>query len=182
MNTDIQIDERSLSEDEREAQSALHPNELAFNVLDQHHRQNRPNHLPTTARLATAALQQNGLNANPEKTNGGDLEPEDDASDQQYSDPEGHIYLRGPRCPRSRPRQRLSTTLGFYPGSWKTVLIRAKNRFARHVFLNQGFPVRSSDLGIARDILYEEIAKGKAEKLTLDLCKPNDYSIKYLLI
>jgi hypothetical protein len=136
-----------------------------FDVLDQHHRQNRPNNPPTAARLAIAASQQNGSGNIPDSDGVAGSEPEDDTNDQER---EENIYLRGPH---SRPRQPAPTTLRFYPGSWKTVLDRAKNRFARHVFLNQGFPVHSSDLGTARDILYEEIAKGKAEKLTLDLCK-----------
>ena len=60
------------------------------------------------------------------------------------------------------------TTSHFYPAAWQTVIERAKHRFVRHVFKNQGFPVRDKDLNIAEDILYEEIARGEAEKLTLD--------------
>jgi hypothetical protein len=112
-------------------------------------------------------LQQCGLdNTDPE--NDADGINEDDTSDLQ--EPNGHIYLRAPRWSKSQKSSH-PTTVGFYPGSWKTVLDRAKNRFAQHVFLNQGFPVHSSDIGIARDILHEEIAKGRAEKLTLDLGK-----------
>jgi hypothetical protein len=124
------------------------------------------------ARLDAASAQQNGLiNQQPgNPQHGTDLE--DVASDiGDYStDPEpDDLYLRAPR--HSKQKTVNPKTVQYYPGSWKVVLERSKNRFARHVFLNQGFPVRSADIGIARDILHEEIVKGQAEKLTLDNCK-----------
>jgi len=136
--------------------------------------------------LATATLQQNRFSAAAEKNQQGNQETSagsedaDDSSDHRETDE--HIYCRAPQGSKAR-KPAGPSTVRYYPGSWKTVLDRSKNRFARHVFLNQGFPARTPDLHIARDILYEEIAKGKAEKLTLDNGKPPDYiSIECLLI
>lgn len=48
-----------------------------------------------------------------------------------------------------------STTIQYYPGSWKTVLEKAKDRFVWHVFINQEFPVLDTDLGVAQTILHD---------------------------
>ncbi len=125
------------------------------------------------AHLNVAAAQQNRL-ANQQPGNSQhDTDLEDVASnvgDYSTDDPEpDDLYLRVPR--HSKQKTANPKTVQYYPGSWKIVLERSKNRFARHVFLNQGFPVRSADIGIARDILHEEIVKGQAEELTLDNCK-----------
>jgi len=75
---------------------------------------------------------------------------------------------RAPRHSKSQNTAPCPKTLQYYPGSWKTVLERAKNRFVRHVFLNLAFPVRDDHLDIADSILHEEIVRGMAENLTLD--------------
>jgi hypothetical protein len=114
-----------------------------------------------------AALQQNGL-ANERADSESDSEDDNtggNSDDDADPEPENQ-YLRAPR--HSKLRQPQATTVSYYPGSWKEVLENAKNRFVRHVFLNQGFPVRHAHIEIARDILHEEIAKGRAKKLTLD--------------
>lgn len=82
----------------------------------------------------------------------------DDGDESRTSD--------SPRCKLEESPS--ATTVQYYPGAWKIVLERAKNRFVRHVFLNQGFPVQNAHLHIAETILYEEIARGRAENLTLD--------------
>jgi hypothetical protein len=157
-------------------------------VLEQHHKQNKPHRPPTTARLAAAAMQQNAFSSSQQLTSqqptsqqpdtpqhDTDMEDGvaniDDYNDDPSPEPE-NLYLRPPRYSKSKHKVAAGpTTVQYYPGSWKEVLERAKNRFARHVFLNQAFPVRAQDIGIARDILHEEIAKGQAENLTLDHCK-----------
>jgi len=151
------------------------------NVLEQHHKRNKPNHPPDAAHLTAAAAQQNGLgqtNQQPGNPRPGnpqhDTDLEDVASnigDYSTDAEPDDLYLRAPRHSKSKLKNISPTTVQYYPGSWKVVLERSKNRFARHVFLNQGFPVRGADIGIARDILHEEIVKGQAEKLTLDNCK-----------
>lgn len=120
-------------------------------------------------------MQQNGFGNTTDSQNiygADDSEPEDDAIDQQ--EPKEHVYIQGSRSSRQQPPAPM--TLHFYPRSWKMVLNRAMDRFAWHVFLNQGFLVCSSDLSIAQNILYEEIAKGKAKKLMLELCNPQQLS------
>ena len=150
-------------------------------VLEQHHKQNKPCRPPTTLRLAAAAAQQNRLTSQqPTNQQAGNLRHDADLDDDVASnigdfstddaEPDGQ-YLRVPRHSKSKHKATSPTTVQYYPGSWKEVLERAKNRFARHTFLNQGFPIRAQDIGIARNILHEEIAKGQAEKLTLDHCK-----------
>jgi len=135
-----------------------------FNLLGQHYQRNKPNHPPKVARLTAAAEQQETpsdqrSNVDHETDSGSDANTED--SDAPHSRATRHSKSQHMMAPRP-------ITVQYYPGPWKTVLERAKNRFVQYVFVNHGFPVRDADLDVAQNILYEEIARGKREKLTLN--------------
>jgi hypothetical protein len=158
-----------------------------FDVLEHHHQQNRPNNPPSVSRLTTATAQQERLN-NPQPiesdhTTTNNSISSDDGDESQTSDSD----QRAPR--RKSEGGPSATTIQYYPGAWKTVLERAKNRFVHHVFLNQGFPVRNVHLPIAETILHEEIACGQAENLTLDngkvlsfLCRRTEASYNIIFL
>lgn len=105
-------------------------------------------------RLTAALVQQKATNTS---------QPDAESDGSVANEPDQHT----PRHPKPREGPS-SLTVQYYPGGWKIVLERAKNRFVRHVFLHQGFPVRSAHLNIAETILHEEIARGRAENMTLD--------------
>lgn len=114
--------------------------------------------------MTTAAVQQERLDDSQSTTEFG--YEQDNASDHESNQADSN--LRASRHSKSQHAALRPTTIHFYPGAWKIVLERAKDRFVRHVFLNQAFPVRSKDLGVAQAILHEEIARGETEELILD--------------
>lgn len=79
--------------------------------------------------------------------------------------------LRAVRHSKSHHMPSGPTTSHFYPAAWQIVIERAKHKFIRHIFLNQGFLVRDKHLDIAEDLLHLEIARGEAENLALDNSK-----------
>jgi hypothetical protein len=138
----------------------------SFGVLDHHHQQNRPNKPPSVSRLTTATVQQKSLNDS--RPNIDSNHASQDSVDDEDESNSSNTRQRAPRHSKSQEASCSPTTIQYYPGGWKIVLERAKNRFVRHVFLQQGFPTRDEHLDIAGAILHEEIARGQAENLTLD--------------
>jgi hypothetical protein len=198
----VEIDERSPSEDEREAEAVLHapqssiynarasnvtePRSLDhvrhshslfysnciniiikgnFNVLEQHHQRNRPNRAPTVSHLTSAATQQEQLQDQPCRV--GQTDNSITTNNEVASSGSGDQHSPAPRRSKSQ-RTPHPTTIKYYPASWKTVLERAKKRFERYTFINHGFAARNQHLSFACAILHEEIARGKADQLTLD--------------
>jgi hypothetical protein len=137
----------------------------SVDVLEQHHRHNRPNHPPSVSRLTEAMIQQESLDRPQPSTEQSEPEPAKSSDSESDTD---HFNRRASRHSKTHHLAPRPTTVHFYPGSWQTVLERAKDRFVRHVFVHQAFPVREKDLGIAERILQEEIVQGEAEDLTLD--------------
>jgi len=135
-----------------------------FNILEQHHQRNRPNRPPTVSHLTSVAMQQEqppsaGLRTDDDivSTNGDDDEVANEDQQAQI-----------PHHPKSQGSEPHPKTIKYYPGSWRTVLERSKQKFVRHTFINQGFALCDNDLGIARKIIHQEIVRGRAEELTLD--------------
>lgn len=136
-----------------------------FNILEQHHQRNRPNRPPTVSHLTSAAMQQEqppsaGLRTDDVVATNGD---DDEVANLDSEGQQARIPHRKSQGSEPHPK-----TIKYYPGSWKTVLERAKQKFVRHTFINQGFALCDNDLGIARKIIHQEIIRGRAEELTLD--------------
>jgi len=145
-----------------------------LNVLEQHRQRNRPNRPPAVSHLTSAAMQQERLQDQPSsarQTDDSIVANDDDEVSCPDSDDQ---HSRAPRHSKDTPDPQ---TLKYYPASWKTVLERAKRGFERHVFLHCGFASRNKYLGVASTILHEEIARGKAEQLTLDNGRMCNFSI-----
>ncbi|CAA7259012.1 unnamed protein product [Cyclocybe aegerita] len=161
-----EIDERSPSEDEQNALAVIQkrqskvPDEAVvagdLDILEEHHKKNRPNRAPQPARLEVAAEHQRRVQdiAQDFLTQGEHEESSDEEEEDPSSSEEGRAHA--PRNSRFDGEVKL-TTLGYYHGTFKDAIEQAKKEFRGYVMLHNGFPERSKHLHEAGHILTRVI-------------------------
>ncbi|KJA12907.1 hypothetical protein HYPSUDRAFT_210008 [Hypholoma sublateritium FD-334 SS-4] len=121
-------------------------------VLAQHHSRNRPVHPPTVDKLAQSAAKQQRQKAQLQN---------------RSQSPEGSAAAEEPNEPQSKKSSTSSgPKIGNYPPGWKSLILIARHRMARHVALFNAFPEKSKHLKAATLIisnLIEEYRKDGKE-------------------
>lgn len=131
-------------------------NAETFDILENYRSRNRTVRPPDPQQLAVAAANQ------------GNLDGEDNNCTDESDTEEGHKRAaRNSKNPGALPKP---TDLGYYPPGWKSLLVKAKERWRRYVVTENPFPNRSvaNDWGRANHILAVLKARLEHEGLILE--------------
>ena len=144
----------------------------AQDVLADHRTRNNANQPPTNDNLIAAAHRQinQGVvsDEDADDENGEDLD-----SDQPGHCAQWHSKSTG---------EVKSTSLEYYPTTWREALLTAKLKYQRHMVLHNAFPSREEDIQQVTQIISQVVEDMRSENTIFDPGKVNQISTLELLL
>lgn len=123
-------------------------------ILAQHRSRNRPVHPPTVNRLVqSAAKQQRHQSQSQNRIQSPEASAEDEEPD---------------RLQAKKSATTSSPKMSDYPPGWKSLILIAKHRMARHVALHNAFPEKSKHLKVATLIISDLIEEYRKDGKELE--------------